>query len=111
MYLTIDIELQAAAEKALKGNIEYVHKQAALTEGDLDGEDADAGALTVIDVKTGAVLALASYQALILQLTAGILKSYRRTKRHRFSIVRFREHIRPVRHLNRLWLLLPCQRE
>lgn len=61
VYLTIDIGLQAAAEKALKDNIEYIHKQAELTEGDLDGEDAKAGALTVIDVKTGAVLALASY--------------------------------------------------
>ena len=61
VYLTIDIELQKAAEEALYNNIEYIHAQSASLEGDRDGEDADAGAMTVLSVKTGEVLALASY--------------------------------------------------
>lgn len=58
VYLTIDIELQMAAENSLAYNIDYVH---AAASGELTGEDAKAGAVTAVDPKTGEVLALASY--------------------------------------------------
>lgn len=61
VYLTIDIGMQIRAEDALADNIQYIIEKGSLTEDTLDGEDADAGALTAIDVRTGAVLALASY--------------------------------------------------
>lgn len=61
VYLTIDIELQQAAEKALADNIAMIAENGAASGATLSGEDADAGALTAIDAKTGAVLALASY--------------------------------------------------
>ena len=48
VYLTIDIELQIAAEKGLKENISYFN-------------DADAGGITAIDPNSGEVLVLASY--------------------------------------------------
>ncbi len=48
VYLTIDIDLQIAAEEGLAENI-----------GDIDG--ADAGAITVMDPNSGSVLAVASY--------------------------------------------------
>ena len=58
VWLTIDIDLQIAAEDGLRENIDYVHSKATLR---LTGEDASAGAFTMVDVKTGQVLALASY--------------------------------------------------
>ena len=61
IYLTIDIELQRAAERALHDNIEFIHAQAEANPGDLDGEDANAGAITAVDVETGAIRAIASY--------------------------------------------------
>lgn len=61
IYLTIDIELQRSAEKALLDNIEYIHQRAEESGKENNGEDANAGALTVVDVNTGAVKALASY--------------------------------------------------
>lgn len=66
VYLTIDIEFQRTAEKALESNIELIVSNAeAKISSDggetLIGEDASSGALTAIDSKTGAVLALASY--------------------------------------------------
>lgn len=61
VYLTIDIELQQAAEKALADNIAMIAENGAASGTPLSGEDADAGALTAVDAKTGAVLALASY--------------------------------------------------
>ncbi len=61
VYLTIDIELQMMAENALKNNIDTIVKEALDEEGDLDGEDANAGAMTAINSKTGEVLALANY--------------------------------------------------
>ena len=61
IYLTIDIELQRAAERALKDNIDYIHALSEENESDLDGEDANAGAITAIDVRTGEIKALASY--------------------------------------------------
>ena len=53
VYLTIDIELQIAAEDGLRENVEYVKKAY--------GSPADAGALVAIDPNSGAVLATASY--------------------------------------------------
>ncbi len=61
VYLTIDVELQKAAEKALADNIAMIAEKGAATDTPLDGEDANAGALTAVDAKTGAVLAIASY--------------------------------------------------
>ncbi len=61
VYLTLDIDLQIAAEDALKNNIEYIAKNALTIKGEQDGEDADAGGLTVIDPNTGELLASASY--------------------------------------------------
>ncbi len=48
IYLTIDIELQLAAEEGLAENVARI-------------ENADAGAITVLDPNTGRVLAIASY--------------------------------------------------
>ncbi len=59
--LTIDIDLQIAAEEGLKKNIEEIVLAAEKTEAKLDGEDADSGACVAMDPKTGEVLALASY--------------------------------------------------
>ena len=47
VYLTIDIELQIAAEKALAENVDMI-------------DSSDAGAVTVLDPQTGKVLAIAS---------------------------------------------------
>ncbi|MBQ2513302.1 MAG: hypothetical protein II534_08165 [Clostridia bacterium] len=61
VYLTLDIELQKAAEKALEDNIAYVRDEAGRTEGKLDGEDCNSGAMVVERIGTGEVLAIASY--------------------------------------------------
>ncbi|MBQ6893840.1 MAG: hypothetical protein IJN48_06490, partial [Clostridia bacterium] len=61
VYLTIDIDLQISAEKALKDNIKVIHERAASTVGIHDGEDASSGAVVALDPNTGEVLALASY--------------------------------------------------
>lgn len=61
VYLTIDIGMQMAAEDSLAYNIAYVRDKAAKNEGEHDGEDAAAGALTAVDPKNGEVLVLASY--------------------------------------------------
>ncbi len=61
VYLTIDIELQIAAEDALKNNIQYIVDKAVASEKPLSGEDAKTGALTALDNRTGEVLAMASY--------------------------------------------------
>ena len=60
VYLTIDIEFQAAAEQALAANVKLIAENAD-PNTPLSGEDANAGALAAVDAKTGAVLALASY--------------------------------------------------
>ena len=60
VYLTIDIEFQKLAEKTFDANIAYIREIAEPVEGDPDGSDADAGALTVMNVKNGAVIALVS---------------------------------------------------
>lgn len=61
VWLTIDIGLQIAAEDALANNIAYIVNKANSRAGALDGEDADSGAMTVIDPNSGEILALASY--------------------------------------------------
>ncbi|MBO5195740.1 MAG: hypothetical protein J6C03_01430 [Clostridia bacterium] len=61
VYLTIDIDLQMVAETALKNNIQTIVDQAIADEGEFDGEDANAGALTALNSKTGEVLVLANY--------------------------------------------------
>ncbi len=58
VWLTIDIDLQIAAEDGLAENIEYVKARAT---GNLTGEDASAAAFTMVEVDTGQVLAMASY--------------------------------------------------
>ena len=49
------------AEKALEDNIAYVRDEAGRTEGKLDGEDCNSGAMVVERIGTGEVLAIASY--------------------------------------------------
>ncbi len=61
IYLTLDVDLQRAAEKALEDNVEYIHGQSELDDAENDGEDACAGALAAVDVETGKVRALATY--------------------------------------------------
>ncbi len=55
VVLTIDANLQAIAEKALKSTIEHAKETAK------DAKDADSGSIVVMNVKTGEILAMASY--------------------------------------------------
>jgi penicillin-binding protein 2 len=56
VILTIDANLQAAAEEALKNNVEKIR------DGSFgSASDATGGAMVVMDVKTGEILAMASY--------------------------------------------------
>ncbi len=61
VYLTIDIELQIKAEQALADNIAYIVESALSSGEEQSGEDANAGALVVMDPDNGAILASASY--------------------------------------------------
>ena len=61
VYLTIDIKLQEAAEKALGEQIRRIVYEARASGIENSGEKANSGALTVFSAKTGQVLALASY--------------------------------------------------
>lgn len=61
VWLTIDIELQQAAEKALCENIAWVKEKGEATGEVNQGEKADSGAVTVINTNTFEVLAMASY--------------------------------------------------
>ncbi|MBR4295356.1 MAG: hypothetical protein IKT56_00785 [Clostridia bacterium] len=61
VWLTIDIDMQIAAEDGLKDNIEYIVDKAKKTEGKFDGEDAFAGAITAVGVSNGEIYAIASY--------------------------------------------------
>lgn len=56
IYLTIDASIQEVAEKALKDDIEKIAKG-----GYAEQSDASAGAVVVMNTKTGELLALASY--------------------------------------------------
>ena len=58
VWLTIDMEMQVVAENALAENIFKIREEATKP---LTGEDASAGAMTVLDVKNGEILAIASY--------------------------------------------------
>ena len=58
VMVTIDIGLQEVAEKSLASAIESL---VASTEEGKDGHDADAGAVVVMDVQNGEVLAAANY--------------------------------------------------
>ncbi len=57
VVLTIDMNLQKVLEDSLASNIKSISENG----GETTGADADAGAAVVLDVKTGDVLALASY--------------------------------------------------
>ena len=57
--LTIDVNLQIAAEEALESTILSLRENGLTGAG--DGKDARGGAVVVIDVRTGQVLACASY--------------------------------------------------
>ncbi len=59
VVLTMDANLQRAAEESLARNIQAISASGAGKEN--KGGDADSGAAVVIDVKTGDVLALATY--------------------------------------------------
>ncbi len=58
--LTIDYELQSVAENALRDTIESI-KLKGQTAQDKAGADAGGGAVVVIDVRNGEILAMASY--------------------------------------------------
>ncbi len=58
--LTIDYELQRVSEDALERTIENI-KSKGLSSDDKAGADAGGGAVVVIDVRNGEVLAMASY--------------------------------------------------
>jgi penicillin-binding protein 2 len=57
VYLTIDLELQKVALESLKRNMEEIRGK----EHKKNFGDADAGAVVVMDVKTGEILAMVSY--------------------------------------------------
>lgn len=59
VVLTLDSRLQKIAQDSLKECIETIARRA--HEPGRDGEDADAGAVVVIDVNTGGILASATY--------------------------------------------------
>lgn len=61
VYLTIDIGLQQKAEAELQRRIEEIVAAAVAGGQKNTGEDADSGALTVVNVNNGQVLALATY--------------------------------------------------
>jgi len=63
VYLTIDIDVQIDAEHALKNNIDLIVAEAEDRDADETcvGEDANAGALTLVKVDTGEVIAAATY--------------------------------------------------
>lgn len=60
VVLTLDLDLQKAAEQALVDTISYVREQS-VHEPDGSGADASCGAIAAIDINTGEILALASY--------------------------------------------------
>ncbi len=58
VMLTIDLDLQKVAEESLKQNIQRIASNATTARG---GGDANAGAVVVMDVNSGEILAMASY--------------------------------------------------
>lgn len=61
VYLTIDIEMEMVAEKALAENIFKIREEGIASGKELSGEDASAGALVAQDPDTGEILAICSY--------------------------------------------------
>lgn len=61
VWLTIDIELQKAAEQALADNIAQIRAQGEQSEESGDGEDCRAGALVLMNPQSFEILAAASY--------------------------------------------------
>lgn len=59
-YLTIDLGLQEVAEQALAETIENIRARGAVSATGA-GADAEGGAVVVIDVRSGEILAMASY--------------------------------------------------
>lgn len=77
VWLTIDIDMQIAAEDGLRENIEYIVEKAKKTEGQLDGEDAFAGAIVTVGASTGDVYVLASYPTYDLSTFREVYNSLR----------------------------------
>ncbi len=67
VWLTLDIDMQIAAEDGLRDNIAYIVDKANKTEGKHDGEDASAGAAVAVGM-TGEIYAVASYPTFDLTL-------------------------------------------
>lgn len=63
VYLTVDIALQAEVERLLESHILKMQE----TGEPLKGKESEAGAAVVVDVRTGEVLAMASYPTFHLQ--------------------------------------------
>ena len=61
VVLTIDSELQKVAEESLERNIKQIAAEGRANGHGNHGEDANAGAVVVIDVNTGEILASATY--------------------------------------------------
>ena len=61
IYLTIDIGLQIASEKALEANVLRIIEIALASGQPNNGQNVTGGGLCVLDTKTGAVRAMASY--------------------------------------------------
>lgn len=64
VYATLDMRLQEATERALERGIENLRA----TATDKEGASAQGGAVVVIDVNTGEILAMASYPTFNLKL-------------------------------------------
>ena len=65
-FLTIDLDLQEVAEQALAETIEGIRAKGAVSRTGA-GADAEGGAVVVIDVDTGEILAMASYPTYSLE--------------------------------------------
>ena len=65
-FLTIDLDLQEVAEQALAETIENIRRKGAASRTGA-GADAEGGAVVVIDVDSGEILAMASYPTYSLE--------------------------------------------